>query len=100
MRTGVHPRALEVDHHTDRCVHKSVLLLVVQADRGEFPRCERGEFLEGGVHVCYGSFEDPLAIVLRVVAQQNAREPSCLDSLAIALAFVRVCDLPGLVHPH
>eukprot|EP00974_Lingulodinium_polyedra_P009987 960004-Lingulodinium_polyedra.AAC.1 len=44
------PCALEVDHHTNRRVHKSVLLLVVQADPGEFPRCAREEFLEGSSH--------------------------------------------------
>eukprot|EP00959_Pyramimonas_sp_CCMP1952_P287725 6017134-Pyramimonas_sp.AAC.1 len=31
------PRALEVDDHTNRRVHVGVLLLVVQADPGDFP---------------------------------------------------------------
>ena len=33
------PCALEVDDHTNRRVHKSVLVLVVEADLGEFRRC-------------------------------------------------------------
>ena len=43
-------RALEIDHDTDRRVNKSVLLLAVQADLGEFPCCERQEFLESSFH--------------------------------------------------
>ena len=33
------PCPLEVDDHTNRRVHKSVLVLVVEADLGEFRRC-------------------------------------------------------------
>ena len=65
------PCALEVDDHTNRRVHKSVLLLVVQAGQGAFPRCARQEFLEGSGHFFRGSFDGPFAIVPRVLAKQK-----------------------------